>query len=66
MDIQCPYCSMCTLEPIVGPDEVYYLSCSSDVADDLNEADWQAYQCKTCTRVTILDEKEVKKLYKEI
>lgn len=64
MDIQCPYCGMCTLELQPGPSEILFDS-SLDL-DDLNEIEWRAYQCKTCTIVTILDEKEVKKLYKEI
>ena len=54
MDVECPYCTMKSLEPIEGPTEVFF-DPKLD-RDELNMVNWRAYQCATCTRVTVLDE----------
>lgn len=55
MDTECPYCSAKALEPMWGPDEVYFLEESTEDSAGLNITKWQAYRCDTCTRVCILD-----------
>jgi len=57
MDIECPYCTMQSLEPIGKP--TVLAEDGAELDDELNMADWRAYQCATCTRVVILDEKSI-------
>lgn len=58
MDVECPYCTMNSLEPIDGLDEVRFSGTMAN-GDELNEVGWIAFRCATCTRVVILDEKGI-------
>lgn len=54
-DTECPYCTVKSLEPLEGPDEVYFLDEAVKNSDELNMTKWRAFRCDTCSGVCILD-----------
>jgi hypothetical protein len=59
MSLECPYCTMESMEPIDGPTEVYFDSLVGIASNELNMINWRAYRCETCGRVVIVDEDSV-------
>jgi hypothetical protein len=57
--VECPYCTLCTLEPV---DRVVLLAYDGSDADpELDSDNWVACRCSTCYNVVVLDREEVER-----